>query len=130
MIGLDTSAIIDIMKGNNDIKALIEKNQEDFAATMMSYLELSFGLDIDNKKHKNEEEKCDELFKRMNTFNFNKASCKKSAEIFWQLKKTGAIIEKNDCTIVGIFLTNGIKRIITKNKEHFKRIKEIETISY
>ena len=48
MIGLDTSAIIDIFKGDKSIKLILEKNREPLAATIMSYLELSFGLDLEN----------------------------------------------------------------------------------
>ena len=39
MIGLDTSAIIDIFKGDNNIKQFLKKNKEPLAATLISYLD-------------------------------------------------------------------------------------------
>ena len=130
MIGLDTSAIIDILRGNASIKKVLEKNHGPLAATMMSYLELSFGLDTKNQRHKNEEDKCDAFFESLHVFNFDKTCCKKSAEIFWHLKEAEGAIEKNDCTIAGILLTNGITTIITKNEKHFKKIPHLKVITY
>ena len=51
MIGLDTSAIIDIFKGNQNIKLFLNGNKEPLAATIMSYLELFFGINPENPNH-------------------------------------------------------------------------------
>ena len=62
MIGLDTSAIIDIFKGSENIKKFLESNREPLAATIISYLELYFGLDPINSKHSDEARYYDEFF--------------------------------------------------------------------
>jgi len=39
-------------------------------------------------------------------------------------------LDDNDILIAGIMLANGITKIITKNVNHFERIKEIKIIEY
>ena len=63
MIGLDTSAIIDIFKGNAEIKKILENNKEPLAATIVSYMELFFGLNPLNSKHIAEGNYYKEFFK-------------------------------------------------------------------
>ncbi len=130
MIGLDTTAIIDLYKGNDAIRKLIETLKEPFAVNYIIYLELMYGLDLTKDKHKNEEEYYDELANSLFNFGLDKKACKKSAEISWKLGKEGKIIGKFDCTVAAVYITNNIKKIITKNKKHFENIKELKVISY
>ena len=130
MIGLDTSAIIDLFKNNRALIKLLERIEDKVALTQLSYLELMFGLDLEIKSHKLEEEYYDSLFNSYPVLQLNNISCKKAANIFLQLKKTGKMIGQSDCTIAGIFLSNGINKILTGNKKHFDRIKQLKVISY
>ena len=52
------------------------------------------------------------------------------AEIYDVLESQGKKIDDNDILIVRIMLTNGIKKLITKNVRHFERIVDIELITY
>ena len=130
MIGLDTSAIIDIFKGDNNIKQFLKKNKEPLAATLISYLELFFGLDPRNPKHAIEERYYDEFFKSLYNLNLTKNSCKEASKIFWELKKKGESIEQFDCIIAALLLTNGINKIVTRNTKHFEKIKQLRAIGY
>ena len=130
MIGLDTSAIIDIFKGEERIRRFLENNKEPLAATIMSYLELFFGLNPENPKHKIESQYYNEFFKSLYNINLTKDSCEKSSEIFWELKKNGKSIEQFDCVIAAMFLVNGIDKIITRNSRHFENIRQLKVISY
>lgn len=130
MIGFDTSAIIDIFKGEESIKEFLTSNKEPLAATIMSYLELFFGLDFENAQHTKEAQYYRSFFSEVYSLDLTKEACEGASNIYWYLKKEGKMIEKFDCIIAGIFLAGGINKILTKNKEHFKRIKEIKVISY
>jgi predicted nucleic acid-binding protein len=130
MIGLDTSAIIDLFKGDEKIKLFLEKNKEPLAVTMISYLELFFGLDTTHQKHVDEGNYYKSFFKDVYLFDLTTLSCEKASKLFWNLKKQGKEIEQFDCTIAGIFLTNGINKILTKNPKHFERITEARVIDY
>ncbi len=130
MIGLDTSAIIDIFRGDEAIKKALENIEEPLAVTQLSYLELMFGLDPKNEKHKVEESFYDEFFKSLLKLNLTNQSCKKASEIFWRLKKEGKTIEQFDCVIAGIFLANGINSLLSKNTKHFDNISGLKVIEY
>lgn len=130
MIGLDTSAVIDIFRGEEKIKQFFDDNKEPLAISMMSYLELFFGLDHTNPKHKEESKYYNEFFKGMHNLDLSKDACETASKIFWNLKKEGKSIEQFDCVIAAIFITNGINKILTRNSKHFEYIKELEVISY
>lgn len=130
MIGLDTSAIIDLFRGEEKVGKFLESNQEPLAVTIMSYLELSFGLDPSNPKHREEGKYYDEFFKGLFDIGLTKDSCEEASKIFWNLKKEGKSIEQFDCVIAAMFLSQGVTQILTKNSRHFDNIKELKVLSY
>ena len=130
MIGLDTSAIIDIFKGDEKIKKFLESNKEPLAANVMSYLELFFGLDPSNAKHQEEGKYYEEFFKILHNADLTKGACEEASRIFWNLKREGKTIEQFDCVIAAIFLESGITKILTRNLKHFENIKDLKAITY
>ena len=130
MIGLDTTAIIDIFRGDAGIQDFLRKNREPISSTMLNYLELYFGIDNGSKNSKKEGDYYDEFFESIITFELKKDSCKKASEIMSYLKNRGTPIEGFDCAIAAIFLTNGVKKILTRNIKHFEKINGIEVLSY
>ncbi len=130
MIGLDTSAIIDIFKGETSIKHFLEHNKEPLAVTIISYLELFFGLSFERTNHIHEAQYYRDFFQRAYHLDLTKETCEKSSEIFWRLTKDGNVIEKFDCVIAAIFLVHGVDKILTRNKKHFERVKGLQVIDY
>ncbi len=130
MIGLDTSTIIDLFRGNEKVKSVLEKNKEPLVISIMSYLELFFGIDPKNSKHDVEASYYRELFNRVYVLNLTQSACEEASKVFWKLKREGQEIDQFDCVIASIFLTNGINKIITGNAKHFERIKGLEVIGY
>ncbi len=130
MIGLDTCAIIDLFKGVKEVREKLEQFDVPVCTTIISYLELMFGLDFTISKHRDEEAFYDEFFETTHQLNLSNKSCKKAAEINQLLRKSGKEIDEFDCTLAAIFLTNGIDQILTKNVKHFERIPGIKIISY
>ena len=130
MIGLDTSAIIDIFRGNRDIKKFLDNNREPLAATTISYLELFFGLNLKDAKHRKEAGYYKEFFKSLYNIELTKDSCELSSEIFWSLRKEGKMIEQFDCVIAAMLISNGINKILTRDSKHFEKIKQLNVISY
>lgn len=130
MIGLDTSAIVDIFRGNEKVKEFLENNKEPLAATTMSYLELFFGINPENPRHIAEGNFYDEFFKSLYNLGLTKDSCREASKIFWVLKKEGKVIEQFDCVIAATFIANGINKILTANPKHFERVKGLKVMSY
>jgi len=128
MIGLDTTAIIDIFKGERGIKKLLEKIDEPFVSTIINYQEIMFGLNFEDLNHKKEESYYDEFFKELIIFSLDAKSSKRATEIFWKLKQKGG--GRFDCMIAGIFLSNGVNKIITRNVKHFENVKGLRVVCY
>ena len=130
MIGLDTSAIIDLFKKDMSLIKFLESTDDKVTLNQISYLELMFGLDFENKKHLSEEEYYDSLFANSLVLELNNSSCKMAGKILMRLKKIGKMIEQSDCAIAGIYLSNGVNKILTKNAKHFENIKKLKVITY
>ena len=74
MIGLDTSAIIDFFKGDESLRHLLEGLSDQFVVNEISYLEIMFGLDIENLKHQREEGFYDNLFNSLPNLSLNSSA--------------------------------------------------------
>ena len=118
MIGLDTTAVIDLFKGVDAVKQVLSKTGEPLCATRVTYLELMFG--IDPRRHKEEEQFYDAFFSTIYALELDASACKQAGRIFQELKQKGRTVGEFDCVIAGILLNNGIKKIITRNKKHFE----------
>ncbi len=130
MIGLDTSALIDLFKNDSKIKSFLENTKDQISTTMVNTFEFYIGLDPENNKHQQEETCYLETLKTLYHFDITIQSCKYASRIFWRLKKQGKIISRFDCLIAAIFIANGVTKILTRNKKHFENIKELEIIEY
>ncbi|MEX0920296.1 MAG: type II toxin-antitoxin system VapC family toxin [Candidatus Pacearchaeota archaeon] len=130
MICLDTTAIIDFYRGDENLKKLLDSLEGTFATTIVNYQEIFFGINLKDTKHNVEEEYYEDFFDDIIIFDLDRASAKNASEILLELVHKGKIIEKFDCMIAGILLSNGVNKIITKNKKHFKNIKGLKVISY
>jgi len=135
MIILDTSACIDYLNGNENIREVISKREDLIHITAITIYEINIGLE--RTKRKISETRYKELNKiwldfisGMEIFSLGFKEAKKSAEIYDKLESKGKKIDDNDILIIGIMLSNGINKIITKNVKHFELIEEIEVINY
>ena len=86
MIGLDTSAIIDLFKGHEKVKIILEQNKETYAVTLMNYLELFFGLNMKDSRHEQEAGYYRDFFKKVHVFSLTSESCEEASRILWTLK--------------------------------------------
>ena len=130
MIGLDTAALIDLYRGDESLKEALVLANEDLSTTIMNYQEIFFGIDQTIDKYSGEIDFYDTLFSDMNILSFNIFSSKKASQIFWNLKKKGNDVGRFDSIIAGIFIANGVNKIVTKNVKHFNRIPGIEVVGY
>ena len=135
MILLDTSACIDYLNGNKEIKKVIEKQDDLIHITSITIYEMNIGFE--RTKRKISEQRYKQLYKpwlefisSMEIFALGFKEAEKAAEIYDVLESQGKTIDDNDILIAGIMLTNGIKKLITRNVSHFERIVDIELITY
>ncbi len=135
MIILDTSACIDYLNGNPNLKKVIFEQENLVHLTSITIYEVNIGLE--RTKRKISETRYKELYKfwmefisGMEIFSLGLKEAEKAAEIHDILESKGKMIDDNDILIAGIMLSNGINKIITKNIKHFELIQELEIIQY
>ena len=135
MIILDTSACIDYLSGNQDIKKKVEEQDDLIHITVITVYEMNIGFD--RTKRKISEQRYKQLYKpwldfisSMEIFSLGFKEAEKAAEIYDKLESQSQMIDDNDILIAGIMLTNGINRLITRNIKYFKRVEGIEIIKY
>ena len=135
MIILDTSACIDHLNGNEQLKKVISELENLIHITAITVYEINIGLE--KTKRTISEERYKQLYKiwmefisGMEIFPLGFKEAEKAAEIYDGLESKGKLIDDNDILIVGIMISNGINKIITKNVRHFERIEGIEIINY
>jgi|SRR3989338_4498651 len=126
MVVLDSDILVGILRG--DEKAIeymntLEKKEERLNTTVINAFELFEGAMFMGGKNK--QEKVENLLKSFGMYNFNSPASWKAAEVSSSLKKTGKIIDFQDIAIASIALIHG-ETIVTRNIEHFGRIKGIK----
>lgn len=131
MICLDTSAIIDLFKGDLEIlKELNKIDQTHLVSTQLNYSEILFGINPSLSKHQNELMYYKEFFSSLQLLNLSEQATIKASEIHWHLRSKGITIGKFDCLIAGICITYNVTKILTRNVKHFKQIPRIRVITY
>ena len=135
MIILDTSACIDYLNGHEKLREVMSENEDLIHVTAITIYEINIGLErtkrkISKKRYKELNKIWLDFISGMEIFSLGFKEAKKSAEIYDKLESKGQLIDDNDILIIGIMLSNGIKKLITKNVRHFKLIEEIELINY
>ena len=133
MILLDTSFLIDLLRQRKNAinKAVELVNRDKLATTYVNIYELLIG--VYSKKDANYGEMLktiENLTEKIDILALEKDSTIKSAKIGGELMLKGQIIGDTDNMIAGIALSNGINLIVTRDKEHFERIKGIKVESY
>lgn len=97
----------------------------------MNVYELFVGVysskDIDKEKHI---KRIEQILDKTVILDMNSEASKRSAEIAGNLISKGKRIEIPDTITAGIMLPKGIDVIITKNKDHFERIKGLDIEEY
>ncbi len=127
MICIDSDCIIDALRGDEKAANMVIKHKDELVSTELNVFEVFIGIYL--KKSEKEKLIAEDFFKDIEILSGENWG-KKAAEIKSQLIKKGKEIDQNDCIIASIMLVNGCNKIITRNKNHFSRIEEIEVIEY
>ena len=126
---LDTSFIVDLIRGNANAVSKAEKLQkssESITTTAISVFEIIQGL---GKASRKETEMVYRLFDSIIVLKLDYNAAKEAGEIQKNLKKEGREIDPEDALIAGIAKQTG-EKILTKNAKHFSRIEAIKVEEY
>ncbi len=129
---LDTTFLIDLLRGEQDALAkakLIEKFR--LFTTELNFFEIVVGIYSQKKGDYGAHLlKAEKLFSRLEILPFGHRSAIKAGQIAGELIRKGVQIDSHDCIMAGIALSNNCNIIVTRNKEHFERIKNIKVDCY
>nr|CBH39031.1 conserved hypothetical protein, containing PIN domain [uncultured archaeon]CBH39338.1 conserved hypothetical protein [uncultured archaeon] len=128
---LDTTFLIDLMKEDpTAVKKLKELERDKITQNIaaLTLYELYVGIMLSTKPEKEKRKVLDTLAS-MNILDLNAKSAAKAGEVQGKLIREGKMIDPEDAMIAGIALLNN-EIVLTKNVEHFSRIRALITETY
>ena len=135
MVCLNSSIIIDILRGKESVEAIEERfdsSDEEIFIPSPVIIELIRGIHLIDSIKNIKEREIEEINNFLYSFvvlDFNKESAIKTGEIEAELRNSGEIIDLEDIMIGAIALQNN-QAILTRNKKHFERIKGLKVERY
>lgn len=121
---LDTTAIIELFRGDAQVKEILERKRNDCAATSVSYLEIF--TRIYHKQLKKEEKYFTQFFSSTPIYFFDLKAAEESSKLMSSLYNRGTPINLADVMIAGIGIANKAHGIITKDGD----FKEVQAVSH
>lgn len=125
---LDTTFLIDFL-GGDKATVKIAESKELLLTTQVNMYEIIRGVFLGDNPS-SDLLRAKEVFENIRVLQLDDNGIIKSAEIFADLVKKGKMISDFDCITAGIALSKGATTIVTKNIDHFKRIKGLIVESY
>jgi len=130
MVCLETTFLVDFFRGNkNAIEKYteIKESNESIRVAVPSITEIISGASLNVKNE--EKERAIEFFSNLEILELNKESAIIAGEIEAGLILSGETIGIIDIMIGAICLSNN-ETLLTRNKKHFEKIKNLEIKSY
>jgi tRNA(fMet)-specific endonuclease VapC len=126
-IFIDTSICVDVLRTNGPEKSveLFESFQgrNKGYVSVITVAELSAGAHLSPRA--DAVEKTEALPAYVDVIDLTEMIAFEGGKIFAALSNFGKKIEFNDCLIAATALSSGMKQIVTRNSDHFKRIDNI-----
>jgi tRNA(fMet)-specific endonuclease VapC len=123
---IDTDLLVAILRGKEEAKKKVTELDYEAkgATTSVNAFELFFGANKSERKNENIKQ-ASRLLERLIVLPLDLASSQRAAEISAKLVAKGETIDFRDAMIAAITIENGLT-IVTRNKNHFKRIKGLQ----
>lgn len=131
MVCLDTSFLVDLIRGNREAVRLLDNftlKKESIAITSPSIMEVISGASMD-KSARQEKEKIFNILSSLRILDLGKIEATRAGEIHAELVMEGNTIGEIDVMIAAICLENK-ETLVTKNKKHFEKIRNLKVQSY
>ena len=129
MIGLDTTFLIDALKGDTAaVSKLAELRDQNLLTTQMNVYEVLVGLSLTSASQRHFEALYGFLDK-IAVFTMDRQSTALAAKLFGERMRKGERVEQNDCIIAGILKSRGCSKIVTRNTTDFKKL-GLDVVSY
>ena len=130
MVCLETTFLIDLLRGKNSIRELkdeIDKGKEQVTITSISVMEIWAGANFSRSSPK-EKEKINDLLAGHEILDFDIRAAKEAGEIEAELMSKGTPIDIEDVMIAAIAKVNGEKLVTRDN--HYGSISGLRVLKY
>jgi tRNA(fMet)-specific endonuclease VapC len=128
---VDSTLLVDFLRGKpNAVMKIEQMEPRSLFTSEVNVYELVEGVFLQRENVQFHLEKLFAMLKKLIVLPLDRKAAIKAGEIAGNLSKSGERIGEADSLIAGIALSNGITEIVTENKKHFDRIKELKIISY
>ena len=123
---VDTDFLIGVLRGKEDAERKMRELDDEgrHATTSVNAFELFYGACKSREKSINLQATMS-LLDRFDVLQLDLESSQKAGEALAALASTGEVIDFRDALIGGIALVNGLS-LVTRNKEHFVRVKGLK----
>lgn len=128
---LDTAFLIDFLKNDKSaINKALQIKEDILVTTSINIFEVLLGIYRRTAKREDELEQFKKLINNFDILYFDTKSSFAASRISADLINQGKEINAMDCLTAGIMMSNNCNVIVTRDKEHFKRIKGINIEGY
>ncbi len=127
---VDTSIFVDCLRSkpvrsSKEFLESMEEKHSGFTSTIV-VAELSVGAYLSQKTDALENTL--KIISTTSVIDLNKEIAVLGGKIYSELAREGKAIELNDCLIAATALSSGIKEIVTRNIDHFNKIKGLKVV--
>lgn len=128
---LDTTFLIDFLKNDKSaVDKASEIKEDTLATTSINIFEVLLGIYRKKEPAHDEMEKFIRLISNFDILHFDMESSFTASKITSDLIRQGREIDAMDCLTAGAMLSKNCNTIVTRNKEHFQRVKGIKVEGY
>jgi len=130
---VDTTFLIDLLRGDDEAVAMAEKLDEEgaVATTVVNVFELVYGIYASRGgARKRRMAQAEALFNRLEVFPLDYKGALTAAHILGELARLGKTVNVLDGLIAGILLANRCETIVTRNVRDFSRISGLRIETY
>ena len=128
---LDTTFLIDFLKSDkNAINKALEIKDDLLITTSVNVFEVLLGIYRKKETAQNKLDQFKKLIANLNIINFDVESSFNASKIEADLISQGKEINAMDSLVAGTMISKGCNTIITRNKDHFERIKGLKVETY
>ena len=132
MKGLDTTVLIDVLRREGALGEVVPTlDEEGVATTEVNAFEALFGVYLDGGSHMSHRlDKTHALLQDLLVLPLQRGGAERAAQVAAELAREGRTIATGDILTAGILLDHGVDTIVTRDVEHYRRIRGLKVETY
>lgn len=132
MKGLDTTVLIDALRGEEGLRNILPAlDEEGVATTEVNVFEVLLGIYFAGGPRRSVRlDRTHAMLHDLLVLPLQRGGADRAAQVAAQLVREGRAIATGDALTAGILLDHGIDTVVTRDVEHFRRIRGLSVETY